>query len=108
MDERVKKLLENEDLMIALVECDSPEKLAKIFEVNSISLEEGLSIEDAYELLKKQADNELSEEALDEVSGGIALGLAITTAGLFVASAGFVIFLCGYAYQTYRNYKKKR
>ena len=108
MEEKFEKILENKDLMIGLVECKTPEELAKLFEENSIGLEEGLSIEDAFDLLKKSADNELSEDALDEVSGGaIGLGLALTTAGLLVLSAGCISFLCGYAYQAYKNYKNR-
>ena len=103
MDERLTKLLENEELMKGLVACQSPEELAKLFEENSIVLDEGLSVEEAFQLVKKQENGELDAAELDSVSGGIALGLALSSAALFVVSAGMICFLAGYAYQKFRG-----
>lgn len=103
MDEKVKKLIENEGLMEGLVTCNSPEELAHLLKANSIVLDDGLSIEEAFDLVKKQANGELDVAELDSVSGGIAIGLAITSAALFVVSAGMICFLAGYAYEKFRR-----
>lgn len=108
MNERLNELLENEEFMKGLVTCQSPEELANLFEKNSIVLDEELSIEDAFELVKKQESGELNDSELDAVSGGgIALGLAISSAALIIVSAGLVCFIAGYAYQKFRDYYQK-
>lgn len=99
----IKELTENKEFLTGLVEVDSPEKLAKLFEANGIVLEDGISIEDAFKMIKEQEDAELNEAELEDVNGGIALTLALTSAGLLIASGGMLCFLGGYAYQTIKK-----
>ena len=82
MDENVEPLVENDDLMDRLAASNSPEELASLLEANSLVLEDGLSIEKAFELLKKQAHGELDAAELNSVSGGMKLG--------FTAKSGLV------------------
>ena len=107
MNETLKKYLENEEFMTGLVEAKTPEELQKLFDKFSITLEEGLTIEEAFKLVKEQENAEISEAELEDVSGGIALTLALTSAGLLIAGAGALCFLGGYAYQTYKNWRRK-
>lgn len=80
--------LENDALMERLAACNSPEELANMLEANSLVLEDGLSIEKAFELLKRQANGELDAAELNSVSGGMKLGFTVASA----AKAGVVKF----------------
>lgn len=104
----IKDLLENKEFMTGLVEVETPEALGKLLEANGIVLEEGLTLEDAFKMVKDQENGELDETALEDVSGGIALTLALTSAGLLIASGGMLCFLGGYAYQSIKKGIKKR
>lgn len=108
MNEMLQKCLDNEEFITGLVEVKTPEELQELFDKNKLVLEEGLSIEEAFTLLKEQENAEISEEELENVSGGIGFVLAATSAGLLIVGAGMLCFLGGYAYQTYQNYKKKK
>lgn len=108
MNENLQKLLENEELMAGLVEVQTPEELQALLDKNAVALEDGLTIEEAFKLLKEQESAEISEAELENVAGGIGLVVAATSAGLLALSAGMLCFLGGYAYQTYKNWKKKK
>ena len=108
MNENVKQLIENDELMEGLATCKTPEELAKLLEANSLVLEDGLSIEEAFALVKKQADDELDVTDLDSVSGGIGFLVGAAAAGMLIVSAGCICFLAGYAYQKYSEYRRSR
>lgn len=104
----MEKIMQNEELMIGLVEAETPAQLAELFAAHNITLAEDLTIEKAFELVKAQENAELSENDLDDVSGGIAFGLAVSSAVLLAVAATELCFFAGYAYQTYQNAKKKK
>lgn len=101
-------ILENKQLMENLVEVETPEELTALFAQHSIELEEGLTAEEAFRLLKEQGSDELDENELENVNGGIGLGVALGAAGALVLGAAAIIFIGGYAYQKYQNSKKKK
>ena len=106
----MEKLLQNEELLVGMVETETPEELAKLFAEHNIQLEEGLTIEQAFQMIQENKKDELSEEALQDVNGGIGLLAGITAAGALVLSAGVLIFISGYAYEMYLKdlLKKKK
>ena len=103
----MEKILANEELMVGLVEAKDPQELAALFAQHGIVLEDGLTIEEAFNMVKNQENGELSEDSLDDVSGGIALAVALGAAAAFTLGGAALIFIAGYAYQKYQNYKKK-
>lgn len=104
----MENILKNEELMIGLVEAETPAQLAELFAAHNITLTEDVSIEKAFELVKAQENAELNEDALDDVNGGIALSLALTSAAALALGATELCFFAGYAYQTFKNYKNSR
>lgn len=109
MDEKLMDLTKNEDLMNGLVECQTADELMALLRANSIELDADISPEKAFEMVKKQAHDELSPEELDAVSGGsISLAVGLTAAGAFILAAGALCFLAGYAYETFNRSKKRR
>lgn len=105
----MEKLLQNEELLNGLVEVETPEALAKLFAEHNVVLEEGLSIEQAFQMVQDRKTDELNEEALEDVNGGIALAVGLGAAGALIFSAGVLIFISGYAYERYlKNLKKKK
>ena len=104
----MESILKNEELMVGLVEAENPAQLAELFAAHNITLAEGLTIEKAFELVKAQENAELDEEALSVVNGGIALSLAVSSAVVLAVAATELCFFAGYAYQTYKNAKKKK
>lgn len=104
----MEEILKNEELMVGLVEAETPAQLAELFAAHGITLAEDLTMEKAFELVKAQENAELSEDALDDVNGGIALGVAITSAAVLALASTELCFFAGYAYQTYKNAKKKK
>ena len=90
------------------VKTENPAQLAELFAAHNITLAEGLTIEKAFELVKAQENAELDEEALSVVNGGIALSLAVSSAVVLAVAATELCFFAGYAYQTYKNAKKKK
>ena len=103
MNENMEKLMENEELLKGLVECSTPEELMKILKENNVELEEGLTPEEAFKAVKQNQNDELDEAALEDVSGGIALGVALGAVGAFVLAGSALAFLGGYAYQKIKN-----
>lgn len=104
----MEKILHNEDLMIGLVEVETPAALVELLNANGISLAEDLTPEKAFELVKAQANAELDENALDDVNGGILLSTAIGATAVLALAATELCFFAGYAYQTYKNAKDKK
>lgn len=103
----IKELTENKEFLAGLVEAESPERLAKLFEENGVVLEDGISIEDAFKMIKEQEHAELDEAELEDVSGGIGLLVGLSAAGSLIVSAGMLSFLGGYAYQAIKKRFKK-
>ena len=103
MNENMEKLMANEELLKGLVECTTPDELMKVLKDNSVELEKGLTPEKAFKAVKQYQTDELDEEALENVSGGIALGVALGAVGAFVVAGGALCFLGGYAYQKIKN-----
>ena len=101
-------ILENKELMIGLVEAETPVQLAALFAQHGIVLEDGLTIEAAFDMVKAQENGELSEDSLDDVNGGIALTVALGAAAALTMGGAAISFISGYAYQKYKNYKKKK
>lgn len=104
----IQKIMENEEFLQGLVEVETPAQLGELFAKNGIELEEGLSLEKAFELVKAQENAELNEDALDDVNGGIGLLVGLGAAASLTFAAGVVCFISGYAYQKYKNAKKKK
>ena len=90
-----EEMLENEELMDALQEVTNAGELVAVFERFGIQLEEGLSPEKAYEhfLAGKNRGSELSEDELENVSGGfwgwVAVGVLIIIVGQVVEEFGY-------------------
>lgn len=108
MNNNLQELMENEELMIGFVECQSPAELDKLLKAHSIILEDGLTVEKAFELIKARESGEISAEELDNVSGGIGFVAAAMAVGAFTLAGAAISFLGGYAYQQYKNYKKSK
>jgi len=106
--EELKKLCEDQEFLSALVEVETPEQLGELLSRKNIALEEGLTLEEAFKLVKEQGKEELSEVSLEEVSGGFALSVALGAAGAFTAGAAVLSFLAGYAHRTYKTIKKSK
>lgn len=104
----MENILKNEELMIGLVEAETPAQLAELFAAHGVTLAEDLTIEKAFELVKAQENTELNENDLDDVNGGIGLALAVSSAVWLGIAATELCFFAGYAYQTYQNAKKKK
>lgn len=111
----VKQLLENEELLRGLVDSKTPEELMKVLGENKITLEEGLTAEEAFSIVKSHENDELNDELNDEslelVSGGvIGTGIAFLAASGFIFSGLALSFLGGYAYRKVESFinKKKR
>lgn len=108
MNEKLEKLMENDDFLKGLVECSTPEELMVILNNNDIQLEEGLTPEEAFKAVKQYQTDELDEEALENVSGGsITVGTALAATGALILAGAALSFLGGYAYQKIKNLKIK-
>ena len=103
----INDLMKNEEFLKGLVEVATPSELKELFEKNDIQLEDDLSIDEAFELVKKQKDAELDEEQLEDVNGGVAFAVAAGAVGALVLAGGVLCFISGYAYQKYQDWKKK-
>lgn len=108
MTKELEKLMQNEELMTGLAEVETAEELMELFSANNLQLEEGLSPEEALRLVKASRMEDLQEDDLEMVGGGIALTVGIGAVACLVLGAGMICFLAGNAYQTYLNSKKKK
>lgn len=107
MSEQLTRLMEDEKFLKDLVTVETPEALATLFEAKGVTLEEGLSIEKAFELVKSSESAELNEEDLETATGGIGLLVGIGAAVSLGLSSGAICFLAGYGYQKIKNALKK-
>ncbi len=69
VEERITELLEDEHFLDDVREISSPEELQKVFAAYNIEVKDA-TLEEAYEALHQSSDTELTEEELEEVSGG--------------------------------------
>ena len=97
----IQELMANEEFMKGLVEVSSSTELEELFKKNELTLEEGLTFKEAYELIKKQDSEELSDINLEDVTGGA--NYVDVVAGLEGYALGF---LYGYAKKVYKSWKK--
>ena len=81
----IKDLMSNEDLVVGIVEATTPAELGEVLKRNNIQLEDGMTLEEAFQAMKAENNGEITEEALDDVSGG----------ALLTAMIGATIYLCG-------------
>lgn len=103
---KMETLLKNEKFMVSLVEMKTPEEFSEILKEADVKLEEGLTVEDAFEMVKNRENQELNDEELNDVSGGLGIGVALGAAGALALGAAGIRFLTSYAYQKYKNWKK--
>ncbi len=103
-----ENLLENEEFVTRAVEAKNPEEFMEVLNDYSITLEEGFTPEQAFEEFKKGENGELKEGDLDNVSGGIGLTAALWAVGSSLMAGGGLSFFGNYAYQKYKNWKKRR
>lgn len=99
----IKKLMENEVFMKGIVEVSTPDELAKLLKNNDVELEDNITIEEAFEIVKNQENVELDDTTLDDVNGGIAFMVAAGAVACFTVGGAALAFLGGYAYQKYKN-----
>jgi len=90
-----EKLMQNEALMEGLAEVQTADQLAALLAAHDVALEEGTSVEELLAQLKAEPTDELDEDALADVSGGVIL------APVLVAGA------VALAYWAYKNKKGK-
>ncbi len=102
----VKKLLENEAFLEGLVDAETPEELAEVLKANNLELEEGLTIEKAFEVCQASKTDELSEEALEDVAGGVVITLGI--AATWMVSSALLGFFTSYGYHTVKDAVKSK
>jgi hypothetical protein len=107
MNEKMEKLMANDELMKGLVECSTPDELMKILKENELELEEGLTPEEAFKAVKEYQNDEVNDDQLENVSGGIAISTALLAVGAYVLAGGELTFLGAYAYQKVKNAKIK-
>lgn len=104
-NEDVRKLMENEQFLEGLIEAKDPEELATVLKDNNIELPEGETIEEAFETVQAHKTDELTEEALEDVAGGIVITASV--AACYVVSTALLGFFTSYGYQTIKKSKKK-
>ena len=102
----MKELMANEEFLKGIVEVETPASLGELFAKHDVQLEDGISLEEAFETIKKQENSELSETELEDANGGIAFAVAAGAVGAFVAGGAALCFLGGYAYQTYKKWRR--
>lgn len=87
----MENIIHNEELMKTLAAVGTAEELMKVFEENNITLEEGVTAQQFLDTMKGTQSEELGEDDLDEVSGGV-----IVTPALIVAAAAAGLSLARY------------
>lgn len=95
----MENIINNEELMKKLAAVETVEELMKVFEENSITLEEGVTAQQFLDTMKGTQNEELNEDDLDDVSGGIIV--STTAAAAVVAGAA------GLALALYLRKRKK-
>lgn len=102
MNEKMQELLNDEEFMKAFISVENPQELEKLVADRGIALE-GVTPEEAFEIIKKQDNGEFSEEDLQDVSGGIAVSLALGSAALMAFGASNIAAYASYAYHKFKK-----
>lgn len=114
VNERLEELLNNDEVLEKMLFAESPDALMKVFEENNIILE-NVTKEEAFDAFQKARNGELSEDDLEDVSGGVyfalkagAFYLAVSgsVAGALCVVGGVAIIGLA-AYAGYRYIKKR-
>ncbi len=104
METNVRTLIENQSLLEGIARATTPDELMDVFSANNIQLEDGMTKEEAFDLAKRQAKDEISVAELEGANGGIGLSVALAATGCFVASGAAIFFLGGYAYEKCKRF----
>lgn len=101
MEEKVKVLVQDEAFVKALINCDNPEDVQKLFADHGVelTLEEVTQMGKALEKMDPQS-GELSEDDLEDVAGGalgIVMGGVITVIGSAIAGVAMGSLAAGVA-----------
>lgn len=123
VEQRIAELMEDEAFLKEMLEAKSPEELVEVYERNNLVLGD-ISPEEAFaavqaEKAKAEADDELSEDDLDNVAGGSKVYFALKiakgcfymagsgTVGTILLTVGGVAAIGLASYAAYRYIKKK-
>lgn len=87
VDERVQELLNNDEVLGKMLYAESPDELMQVFAENNIVLEQ-VTKEEAFDAFQRAKNGELSEEELDNVSGGVYF--ALKAGAFYLAVSGSV------------------
>lgn len=98
--ERINELLQDQEFIEGLRSVNTPEELKEILDERNITLEEGLSYDEALMKMKEYDGSELSEDDLEAVSGGILVTTAVAATATLVVSGLLLCFFVGYGVQT--------
>lgn len=87
MEEKIQKLVEDQEFVTKMLSCEEPEQVQKLFADNGVevSLEEVKALGQSLATMA-ESDGELSEDDLEGVAGGSLLG-AVST----IISAGKLV-----------------
>lgn len=112
MDNQIEEILKNEELAVAVCEAATPEAIKSIMSEHGIEMDDEACAACFDKIKSVLNDDELSEDSLEEVSGGIfGLCAAATIAGWAIVGAvgGVVVAGCLlYAYALYKKSQKKK
>ena len=96
VEQRILELMENEAFLQEMLAASTPEELVEVYNRNNLVLGD-ISPEEAFQAVqaekaKAEADDELSEEDLDNVAGGskVYFALKIAKGCFYVAASGGV------------------
>ncbi len=109
-EEKIQELFDDEALLDRIFEAKDPDELMKIFAENNVTFED-VTKEEVFDAFQRAKTGELSEEELENVSGGFYV--ALKTAGIYFAYSGSLCAAGGLAliglaaYAGYRYIKKK-
>lgn len=105
--DKLQELLKDEVFLQKVAEVETPEELGVIFGEYNLQLEEGATLEEAFQAIQNSDDGELSEDDLADANGGIALMVGLGAVGAFTLAGSAAAFICGYASKKYGKKKKK-
>lgn len=101
-------IIKDEVFLEKLTEAKTAGEFVDLLAGNNITLDGELTPDEAFRLFKENEGSELKEDDLENVNGGILISTGIMAACALTASAGFICFLGGYAYQTVKNARRKK
>lgn len=89
MEQKIKELMADQSFVEKLLSCEEPEEVQSLFNENEVylSIEEIKQIGKALENLEGK-DGELTEEDLEAVAGGIAIGIVLGIVGAIASITG--------------------